>query len=370
MNIASANIKRKERIIINSGELSERKKMILKAIIEAHIAGGEPVGSKFLTADTRIRCSSATIRNEMAELEELGFLEQPHTSAGRIPSELGYRFYVDSLVDSYSFTQSEIEELENTLARKRNELDSIMQTAVSLAAKLTNYTALSIKPRSPRITVGRFEIMRLDETTSVLIMLIGSMVKTKYIRSSRPINSDTAALLAAVLNARATGITAKEMNMPLIIEMEKMMGEYDYLITPVVRAICETISGIDGGEIRFEGINRLLSYPEVYDIDRLREMLALFEKKDTLLQILSDEANSDDGNKNGMRIYIGRENLVKVMDNSTLIFKSITENGVPVGAIGVIGPTRMNYSRVIATIDGLTKSVSDALSLSDGDDKT
>jgi len=338
-------------------ELSERKKLILKAIIDAHIENGEPVGSKSLTQNKQISCSSATIRNEMAELEELGFLEQPHTSAGRIPSEAGYRFYVDWLMDRYNLTQNEMAELQRSLRQKQNELDAIMQTAVSLAAKLTNYTALSIKPRQPRITVGRYELMRLDETTAVLIMLIGGIVKTKYIRSNRPIPQEATMLLAGVLNSRATGITASEITLPLMMEMERMMGEYDYLVTPVVKAVCETISAFDGGEIRFEGINRLLSYPEYYDMDRLRDMLALFEKKDALLEVLSEEARSS-GN---MQIFIGRENLVKVMDNSTLVFKPIIENGRAVGAIGIIGPTRMDYRRVLATIDSLTQSVTDAL---------
>lgn len=346
-----------------SDGLSERKKLILKAIIDAHIENGEPVGSKFLTQNKQISCSSATVRNEMAELEAMGFLEQPHTSAGRVPSEAGYRLYVDSLIDRYNLTQSEIEELRTTLRQKQNELDSIMQTAVALASKLTNYTALSIRPRQVRITVQKYELMRLDERTVVLIMLIGSAVKTKYIRSNRIITNDAAVTLSRVLNEKATCITPGEITMPLLMEMERMMGEFDYLVSPVVKAICETLSVFDGGEIRFEGINRLLSYPEYYDMDRLRDMLALFEKKDTLLELLSGETQTG----GGVHVYIGRENLVKVMDNSTLIFKPILNGGKTVGAIGIIGPTRMNYRRVIATIDMLTNGISDSLgSLDDG----
>lgn len=338
-------------------ELSERKKLILKAIIDAHIENGEPVGSKYLTQHKQISCSSATIRNEMAELESMGYLEQPHTSAGRIPSEIGYRFYVDSLIDRYNLTQSEIAELQSGLRQKQAELDAIMQTAVSLAAKLTNYTALAIKPKMVRITVGRYELMRLDDYTAMLIMLVGSIVKTKYIRSNRPIPIEATVLLAEVLNRKATGITDSEFTMPLIMEMERMMGSYDYLVTPVVKAVCETISAFDGGDIRFEGINKLLAYPEFYDMDRLRDMLALFEKKDALLEVLSGEARADDR----VQVYIGRENLVKVMDNSTLVFKAIVENGKTVGAIGIIGPTRMNYRKVIATIDSVTRGVTDLL---------
>ena len=338
-------------------KLNERKKLILKAIVDAYIANSEPVGSKYLTTNKQIACSSATIRNEMAELEEMGYLEQPHTSAGRIPSEAGYRFYVDQLIDQYNLTQSEIDELKTALRQKRSELDAIMQTAAALAAKLTNYTALSVKPRQARITVNRFEIMRLDETTAVLIMLIGGTVKTKYIHSGRPIPPDAAMLLAGALNAKLTGLTADEITMPILMETERIMGEYDFLVSPVVKAVCETISVFDGGELQFEGINKLLSFPDYYDMDRLREMLALFEKKETLLEVLSDETRKDDQ----VQVFIGRENVVKVMDNSTLVFKTVSQNGRPVGAIGIIGPTRMDYRRVIATIDSLTRSVTDAL---------
>ncbi len=337
--------------------LNERKKQILKAIVEAHIENGEPVGSKYLTTNKQIACSSATIRNEMAELEEMGYLEQPHTSAGRIPSEAGYRFYVDQLIDRYNLTQNEISELKAALRQRQAELDSIMQTAVGLAAKLTNYTALSVRPRQARITVSRFEIMRLDENTAVLIMLIGGIVKTKYLRSNRPIPPEAAMLLAGALNARLTGLTAEEINMPIVMDMERMLGEYDYLVSPVVKAVCETVSVFDGSELRFEGINKLLAYPDYYDLDRLRELLALFEKKEALLEVLSGEAQRD----GKVQIFIGRENVVKVMDNSTLVFKTVTQDGKPVGAIGIIGPTRMDYRRVIATIDSLTRGVTDLL---------
>lgn len=339
--------------------LSERKKLILKAVVDAHIEHGEPVGSKFLTQNKQIAYSSATIRNEMAELEELGFLEQPHTSSGRIPSEAGYRFYVDALIDKYNFTQREIDELSKMLQAKQTELDNILQVALHLVSRMTNYTALALKPRQARITVNRYEIMRLDDRTLVLIMLIGAAVKTKYIKSNRSIPNEAAARLAIVLNQKAAGVTASEITLPMMMEMERMMGEYEYLVSPVIKAVCETISVFDGGELTFEGINRLLSYPEYYDFDRLKEMLALFERKDDLLAVLSEEAHGEDDGK--VQIYIGRENLVKIMDNSTLIFKTVRENGVPVGAIGIIGPTRMDYSRVIAMIDRMTDAVSDAV---------
>jgi len=143
--------------------------------------------------------------------------------------------------------------------------------------------------------------------------------------------------------------------------MERQMGEYDFLVSPVIKSVCETITGFDGGEIRFEGINRLLAYPEYYDMDRLKELLALFERKEDLVKIISEEVGQLETADEQVQIFIGRENLVKIMDNSTLVFKTIRRGGTPVGAIGIIGPTRMDYKRVIAMIDTLTQGVTHVL---------
>ncbi len=349
------------------GELSERKKQILKAIIEAHIELGEPVGSKYLTSNKHIACSSATIRNEMAELESMGYLEQPHTSAGRVPSEAGYRLYVDSLIDSYRLTEREIEELRTNLRKKQAELDSILDTAIRLASSLTDYTALAAKPRKVRVTVTHFEIIRTDERSMILVMLIGGIVKTRRIRSRVPVSDEASARLEMLLNGKLTGLTAAEITMPLMMEMEREMGADEYLVEPVVKGICETISAFDGGELRFDGIDRLLSYPEVYGGERLREMLTMFERKQDLLDVFS-ESEMQTGDDGAVKIYIGRENLVKTMDNSTLVYKPIKRDGILVGAIGVIGPTRMNYSRVIAMIDHLSSGVSNLIE--EGDERS
>ena len=348
-------------------ELSGRKKQILKAIIEAHIELGEPVGSKYLTANKHINCSSATIRNEMAELESMGYLEQPHTSAGRVPSEAGYRLYVDSLIDSYRLTEREIEELKTNLRRKQAELDGILDTAIRLASSMTDYTALAAKPRKVRVTVSHFEIIRMDERSLILVMLIGGIVKTRRIRSRVPVSADAASRLETLLNGRLTGLTASEITMPLMIGMEREMGVDDYLVEPVVKGVCETVSAFDGGELRFDGIDRLLSYPEVYGGERLREMLTMFERKQDLLDVFSETEMQSDGD-DSVKIYIGKENLVKTMDNSTLVYKPVKRDGVLVGAIGVIGPTRMNYSRVIAMIDHLSRGVSNLIE--EGDERS
>lgn len=349
----------------DDGSLSERKKMILKAIIDAHIENGEPVGSKYLTQGGKFSYSSATIRNEMAELEAMGYLEQPHTSAGRVPSEAGYRFYVDSLVDRYRMTQAEAEKLKSALREKQAELDGILDTAMKLAASMTNYTALAVRPRISSMTVRKFELVPVDESSMVLVMVTaGGAVRTQNIVSRRPVGEEALKKLANLLNIRLAGLSADQFTLPILMEIESAMGDDAFLVDPVVKSICQTISATSGGEIKIDGVNRLLSYPEFYDIGRLREMIAMFERKDELLSLISGDTapmmpagQPDDG----VHVYIGSENPVIVMDNSTLVFKPVKRDGKTVGALGVIGPTRMNYTKVISMIDNITDSISDVL---------
>jgi len=344
-------------------DLSERKKLILKAVIEAHIEMGEPVGSKYLMQNKQIAYSSATIRNEMAELEDMGYLEQPHTSAGRVPSEAGYRFYVDSLIEKYNMTNREIAELKTALRSRQSELDNILEEAMRLASSMTNYTALALRPRNVRNVVTRYEVIRMEQRRLVLVMVMsGGVVKSKYILCEAPIPEEAAALLARTLNDCLVSVTAEEITLPLLVEMERRMGIYAYLVNPVSKGIYETLTSFGGGELKFEGVNRLLSYPD-YDIDRLKQMLAMIEQKEDLLRLISEEttALAESGEDNKVQVYIGHENLVKIMDNSTLILKTVRSGGHVVGTIGIIGPTRMDYSRVISMIDQLSAGIRDAL---------
>ena len=354
---------------LTDGSLSERKKLILRAIVDAHVENGEPVGSKYLTQSGIVTCSSATIRNEMAELEAMGFLEQPHTSAGRIPSEAGYRFYVDSLVERYRVTSSEVENLREALRVKQAQLDSILDSAMRLAAKMTNYTALAVRPRISSMTVKKYELIQIDARQLVLVMVTaGGAVRTQNLVCEAPVTDEAVRKLAALLNMRLTGITGDQISLPIMMEMESVMGEYSFLVSPVVKCICQTISTASGGELKVEGMNKLLAYPEFYDIGKLRDMLAMFERKDELVGLISGETApmmpsgaSDDG----VQVYIGSENPVIIMDSSSLVFKPVKQGDKTVGALGVIGPTRMNYKKVISMIDGIAGSVSEILTEND-----
>ena len=337
-------------------ELSERKKRILKAIVDAHIVDGEPVGSKYIMQDEHLNCSSATIRNEMAELEALGYLEQPHTSSGRVPSELGYRFYVDSLIESSAMTTGEITEINKLLKSKMNELDQILLAASKLAGNLTNYTSFLIKPRASSVSIKRFDVIYVDRHSLLLVMISdGGAVVTKRLSIDKSVTQLTASDLALALNDHIAGLTANEITLPIIVELENAMGDKSAIVNPIIKIIYESMNELDGGDLKVSGMDRLLQYPEYSNKDQLRELLGAFEKKEEILEMVSDTEGD------GVNVVIGSESSVKVMNNSALVYKPVVRDGKTLGAIGIIGPRRMDYAKVVATIEGLAGNVESIL---------
>ena len=335
-------------------DLSERKKQILKAIIDAHIEAGEPVGSKYLMQS--ISYSSATIRNEMAELEDMGYLEQPHTSAGRVPSELGYRFYVDSLIQEYAMTANDIAEINNLMKVKMAELDQILTAASKVASNLTNYTGFAIKPKASSVSIVKFETFYIDSNNFVLVMLLSTgAVKTKNVRLQIGVDAETVARLSGVLNLNLAGHTADEITLPMMMKLEAAMGTDSRIVNPIVKCIYDVMNEMDNGELKVSGLNRLLQYPEYSDKEKFGAIISAFEQKDELLDLVSQNVNEELG------VFIGSESSVKVMDQSAIIFKPIKKNGKTVGAVGVIGPRRMDYAKVLATLESIGGNITNII---------
>ena len=333
-------------------ELSERKKLILKAIVEAHIEGGEPVGSKYIMQNNLLTCSSATIRNEMAELESLGYLVQPHTSAGRVPSEAGYRFYVDALVEQYARTTHEVLQINQLLRAKMDELDQLLDTASRLASTMTNYTGIAIKPRSNSVTMSKFEIIPMDENNFAMVMITaGGTVKTKKVKTVDPIPEGALKNLAHLFNTELCGLGADMITLPIIMRMESEMREGAFLVNPAVKCVYEVMNEIDGGGMKLSGLNHLLKYPEYADADQLGELLGTLESQEEILDLVSTTDSND------INVLIGSESSVKVMNNSSLVFTPIKKNGKTVGVIGILGPRRMNYKQVLQTLGDIGGSI-------------
>ena len=326
--------------------LTPRKRQILLAIVEAHISTGEPVGSKYLASDLSISCSPATVRNEMAELEEMGYLVQPHTSSGRIPSERGYRFYAETLVGQYTSTRREIEEINEQLKYKLTEMDGILAEASRLAASFTDYTGIAFKPGSAVVRVSRFNSVLLGPRDFLLVMSFdGDTVKSKTIHLSFSINAQVLERLTDALNLYLVNLSGNEISMPLIVRIEALMGPYGPIVHPTVKVIYEAMSEMDSADIRLDGITKLLQYPEYSDVSKLRSLLGVLEEKDKLMDVF--ESRSPEGD--GIHVYIGDEGG-EGMSNTALIFRNVTVGGSRF-AIGVIGPMRMNYTKVIDMIN-------------------
>ena len=337
-------------------ELSDRKKLILKAIVEAHIAGGEPVGSKYIVENRQLSCSSATIRNEMSELEEMGYLEKPHTSAGRVPSELGYRFYVDALVQHYAMTAKEVLEINSILKSKMSELDQMLETASKLASNMTNYTGFAVRPKRTALSMSKFEAIAIDEDRILLVMITsGGAVKTKQLSLPCEISEDQLDKVNTVLNHNLIGLGNYEITLPILMELEDQMGEDAALIRPIIKVIYDTMSEVEDGDLRISGLNRLLQYPEFSDSEKFGELLTAIEQKEDILNLISNHSSDD------VNVIIGSESAVNVMNNSSVIYKPIQKNGHTIGAIGVIGPLRMDYAKVLATVEELGENIANII---------
>lgn len=333
-------------------ELSERKKKILKAIVEAHIALGEPVGSVYLTENMQLSCSSATIRNEMAELEEMGYLEKTHTSSGRIPSDLGYRFYVDGLRADYASSASELEAMNSALKIKMDEIDGVLENASRLASNITNYTGIAIRPRPASSHISRFEIMHLDEHNFIIVMLTSDgTIRSKTVSTPLSVTREDAEMTADSLNACFAGLGADKITLPIVMKFESMLGGLSPLSSDIIKQIYGVMNEINGGELRYSGIDHLLRYPEYSDMSQLKNLLGRLEEKNDIL----DAVSIDDDDKEDIRILIGAESPI---ENSSLVIKTIKKDGKTIGAVGVLGPTRMDYARVLAAISSITENIS------------
>ena len=347
----------------NTGEtLSNRQSLILRTVVESYIDNGEPVGSKFLCECGRFTCSSATIRNEMAELEQLGYLEQPHTSSGRVPTEMGYRFYVDCLLESYNSTAGDVERMKSALREKRAELDQILTQASRLASSLTNYTGLALRPGERAGAFARYETIFLSPRSLLLVMINSDgSAKTRNLRTDFDITRRDAEVLSGTLNSCIIGLSASEITLPLMMKMEEMCAPASALVSMAVKSIYETVTEKNSGDVRIEGMDRLLEYPEYSDTESIAGLLGLGDSKNALLDLV--ETNGDITDDDGeIKILIGSENRLDALGSSALVFKTVKRGGKVVGAVGVIGPRRMKYQNVISMVDSLAKGINELIS--------
>ena len=336
-------------------ELSERKKAILKSVVDAYIATGDPVGSKYLTANADFNVSSATLRNEMNALESMGYLEQPHTSAGRVPTAKGYRTYVENLMGRYYLAMEEVELLDELIENKLHEMTSLMEEASHAIGELTNYTSFAFIGGSGS-EADRYEVLLIGEHDFLLIMICkDGSVRSRQVKTQETVNNEIIEVAKKALNKCFTGITPEQVNLNTVLEFESALGEYKSFASMLLRVVNEMFNSFDSEKVHVDGVTKLLSYPEFFNVAKVQSVLSMIEERKRFSELMKKAVP-------GQTSIIFDEEAQDIAPPGTgFVFHPITVEGKVVGAIGVIGPKRMDYKKVIASLDyfaeGLTGQI-------------
>ena len=334
-------------------ELTERKKKVLRSIVDLYIRTAEPVGSKAIAELPDMQYSSATIRNEMADLTSMGYLEQPHTSAGRIPSPSGYRLYVDELMSDYRLSLDESRSIAQAVEEKMQQVDRVMEKVAKLVSQVTNLPAISVASRSAGVTVRRYDLILAGENSIILVLMLSTEeVKNKLLRLPVSLTEADLKLLSALLNASMTEIPMAEFTPSLMDRVSRSAGAAAVLLPVVVDYTLDVLRSEQNNDVAVAGQMRLLGHPEYRDVDKAQKVLTGLDE-DVLSNLPAVMENA-----NGTRVIVGHENLSEELkDTSVVVTKFDIGDGMQ-GMIGVVGPTRMDYAKVTARLSCFAESLS------------
>ena len=319
------------------------------AIIRNYLETGEPVGSRTISKYTDLNLSSATIRNEMADLEELGYIVQPHTSAGRIPSDKGYRLYVDHMMEE---KEREVEELKEILLEREDKMDHLLKQVAKVLAQNTNYATMISAPQIHRNKVKFIQLSRVDANQLLAVIVIeGNVIKNNILSVEEALDDETLLKLNILLNTHLNGLSLEEINLSMITAMKQQAGIHSSIVGNVIDAVAEAIKADEDLEIYTSGTNNIFKYPELADNQKASELINTFEEKQLLGELVADRL-ADEANT-GIQIYIGDETPVKTMKDCSVVTATYElEEGMK-GTIGIIGPKRMDYDKVVGTLKTL-----------------
>lgn len=333
--------------------LDERKKRILQAIIDDYIDTAEPVGSRAIARKHELGLSSATIRNEMADLEEMGYLAQPHTSAGRIPSHKGYRLYVDELMKVSELSREEAENIKNALEIKINELSDLIRQASLLVSKITKYTSIAITPHMKKSILKAVQVVPVDsEHALVVVVTNAGVVRNCLIRINENVDADFLIGFSNIINNKLSGLCLEQINDLVMQDIENEIMINKDIVFHVLMGVKECIDQIDHPEIYMQGATNIFNFPEYRDIVKAREFLRILDTKDMIRRLLTMYHPG----KN-IKVSIGNEIEIEEVKDCSLITATYSYNNEVIGSIGVIGPTRMEYPRVVTSLDFIRKRI-------------
>ena len=331
-------------------KLDERKQKILKAIISNYLETGEPVGSRTISKYTDLNLSSATIRNEMADLEELGYIMQPHTSAGRIPTDAGYRLYVDSMMVEKDL---EMEEMKTQLLQRVDKMESLLKQVAKVLAYNTNYATLVSGPQYQNSKLKFIQLSQVDMSQLLAVSVVdGNVIKNKLIQVDRPLENDEILKLNVLLNTFLQGASLQDINLELIQTLKAQAGEFADILENIFQGIAEAIHEADEVEIYTSGTTNMLKYPELGSLEQTTKLLEALEDRQGLNELIDETIHGE--NSNGIQVYIGEEAPVSNMKDCSIVTATyeLAEGGKR--TIGIIGPKRMDYKKVVSTLKNLT----------------
>ncbi|MDH7478633.1 MAG: heat-inducible transcriptional repressor HrcA [Syntrophomonadaceae bacterium] len=335
--------------------MDERKQKVLEAIIRDYVATAEPVGSRTIARKYSLGVSPATIRNEMADLEEMGFIEQPHTSAGRIPSQRGYRYYVDCLMEKYNLHEEERAQISSSFARQIREIDSILHESGRLLSKLTNYTSIVTGPKSVQSSIQRIEFITLRPGKVLLVMLTDAGVAVnKLLDVPEAVSLQDLQLLSRSFNARLKEIMLCGIKRTLLQELRRELMQQRQLLMVVLEILDQYLQHGAEEKVYLGGILNILSQPEFRNVEKIRRLLSVLEEDDKIRDLLGEDT------ERGIIIRIGDENKREEFQDCSIITATYEIEG-QVGRLGLLGPTRMEYSKTVTLLDFVTRALSEAM---------
>ena len=329
--------------------LSDRKLKILHAIIQNYLETGEPVGSRTISKYTDLNLSSATIRNEMADLEEMGYIIQPHTSAGRIPSDKGYRLYVDMLMEE---KEQELNEMQEQMLDKADKMEQLLKQAAKVLASNTNYATMVSTPMNSANKIKFIQLSMVDEEQIIAVIVLGgNVIKNKIINIDEPLSNENLLKLNMLLNTTLNGMSIEEINLGLIARLKEQAGIHSAVIGNVLDAVADAIQIDEDMQIYTSGATNIFKYPELSDNQSAQEIISAFEEKQQLTELVTQTLAKEDNT--GIQVYIGDETPVQTMKDCSVVTATYELGDGMKGTIGIIGPKRMDYEHVLKSMKRL-----------------
>ena len=346
-------------------ELDDRKITILKAIIKTNLETGEPVGSRTISKYSDLKLSSATIRNEMSDLEEMGYIIQPHTSAGRIPSDKGYRFYVDQIMQE---KDNEVTEVKQMMIQRVGRVELMLKKMAQVLAANTNYAAMISGPQYHQNKLKFIQLSRVDEHKILVVTVVeGNIVKNTIVHVDAPISDEEILNLNILLNSSLNGLTIEEINLGVISRLKEQAGLHSQVVDLVLNEVAEAIKADEEDlQVYTSGATNIFKYPELSDGEKASRLLGTFEQKDLLKDLITEVNDKEDENGTGIQVYIGDEMPLQSMKDCSIVTANYELGEGLRGTIGIIGPKRMDYEKVVRTLKNLMTQLDETFKNEEG----